>query len=67
MVSVEAGDMRIVPISLLRAAETPRGETVSDVEFTIRSEADEEAVARATSVFHQPEPVRRAAKKEVRG
>ena len=67
VVSVEAGDMRIVPISLLRAAETPRGETVSDVEFTIRSEADEEAVARATSVFHQPEPVRRAAKKEVRG
>lgn len=66
VVSVEPGDMRIVPISLWRAAETPPGETVSDVEFTIRSEADESAVARATSVFHQPKSVLRA-DTEVRG
>ncbi len=62
VVSVPPGDMRIVPVSLLRAAETPPGETVSDVEFTIRSEADERAVARASSVFHQPKRAEREAR-----
>ena len=66
VVAVEAGDMRIVPVSLLRAGDTPPGETVSEVEFMIRSEADERAVARATSVFHQPTPAPTAGS-EVRG
>ncbi len=66
VVSVEPGDMRIVPVSLLRAGDTPAGESVSEVEFTIRSEADARAIARATSSFHQPKPEIRAAS-EVRG
>lgn len=65
IVSVDPGDMRIVPVSLWRAAGTPPGEAVSDVEFTVRSEADERAVVRATSVFHQPE--RASADTEIRG
>ncbi len=53
-VHIEGGELRIVPISLLLPGDVELDAARPEVEFEVRSTADDAVVVRATSPFHRP-------------